>query len=230
MENQSGTHTCHKNLTMKERLQSSTWRELLAVEYALKSFAPLLQNTSIHLKTDNFSTSVITRKGSNKTSLQEFAENINKVCVENSTKFRISWIPRNNNAAAETISKLIDHHDWKTTVGFFQKISKIWRKLTIDRFANNENTKTEKFNSKYWCPGTSNVNAFTVSWSGENNYLVSSIYLIPQVIAHIKQSSSKGVLVLPYWPSAAYWPLIATSKTNFLPFVTDYRIFDNPSQ
>ena len=46
----------------------------------------------------------------------------------------------------------------------------------------------------------------------------------------IKRSSSKGVLVLPYWPSAAYWPLIATSKTNFLPFVTDYRIFDNPSQ
>ena len=99
MENQSGTHTCHKNLTMKERLQSSTWRELLAIEYVLKFFAPLLQNTSIHLKTDNFATSVITRKGSNKTSLQEFAENINKVCVENSTKFRISWIPRNNNAA-----------------------------------------------------------------------------------------------------------------------------------
>ena len=35
---------------------------------------------------------------------------------------------------------------------FFQKISKIWGKLRIDRFANNENTKTEKFNSKYWCP------------------------------------------------------------------------------
>ena len=38
------------------------------------------------------------------------------------------------------------------------------------------------------------------------------------------------MLVLPYWPSAAYWPLIATSKANFLPFVIDYRIFDNPSQ
>ena len=58
----------------------------------LKSFAPLLRNTSIHLKTDNFTTLVITRKGSNKTSLQEFAENINKMCVENSTKFEILWI------------------------------------------------------------------------------------------------------------------------------------------
>ena len=148
--------------------------------------APSLQNTSVHLKTDNFTTLVITRIGSNKTSLQKFAENINKICVENSIKFEISWIPCNNNASADAISKLIDSDDWQTMVKFFQKISETWGKLTIDRFANNENTKTEKFNSKYWCPSTFNVNAFTVSWSGENNYLVPPIYLIPRVILHIK--------------------------------------------
>ena len=87
---------------MKEHLESSTWRELLAIEEALKYFAPLLQNTSIHVKTDNFGTSVITRKGSNKTSLQEFAEN--------------GFL-----AAADAISKLIDYDDWQTTVKFFQK-------------------------------------------------------------------------------------------------------------
>ena len=109
-ENKSGTHTCHKNLTTKERLESSIWREISAIGYALKSFDPLLQNTSIHLKTDNFATLVITRKGSNKTSLQEFAEYINKICVENSMKFKISWIPcNNNNVAADAISKLIDY-------------------------------------------------------------------------------------------------------------------------
>ena len=59
------------------------------VKYTLKSFPPLLQNTSIHLKTDNSATSVITRKGRNKISLQEFVENIYKICVENSKKFKI---------------------------------------------------------------------------------------------------------------------------------------------
>ena len=113
---------------------------------------------------------------------------------------------------------LIDYDDWQTTVEFFQKISEIWGKFTTDRFANNENTKTEKFNSKYCCPGTSNVNAFTVSCSGESNCLVPPIYLIPRVIADIKRISSKCVLLLPYWQSAAYWPLIATSligSSNF---------------
>ena len=74
---------------------------------------------------------VITRKGSNKTSLQEFAENINKMCVEDSTKFEILWIRHNNNAT-DAISKLIDYDDWQTTVEFFQKISKKLGKLTID--------------------------------------------------------------------------------------------------
>ena len=27
-ENEPGTHTCHKNLITKQRLESSTWREL----------------------------------------------------------------------------------------------------------------------------------------------------------------------------------------------------------
>ena len=34
----------------------------------------------MHLKTDNSGTSLITRKERNKTSLQEFAENIYKTC------------------------------------------------------------------------------------------------------------------------------------------------------
>ena len=59
--------------------------------------------------------------------------------------------------------------------------------------------------------------------------LVPPIYLIIRGVAHIKRSSSKDVLVLPYRASAAYWPSVATSKTNLLPFVTDYRIFVNPS-
>ena len=92
-------------------------------------------------------------------------------------------------------------------------MSERWGKFTIARFANNGNTNTGNFNSKYCYPGTSDVNAFTVSWPGENNYLVPPIYLIPRVIAHIKRSSCKGVLVLPYQPSADYRPLIA--KTNF---------------
>ena len=105
-------------------MESLTWRELLALKYALKYFAPLLQSTSVHLKTDNPATSVITRKDTNKTSLQEFAENICKICVESWTKFEILWISHNNNAATDGISKLIDYKNWQTRSNFFRKYLK----------------------------------------------------------------------------------------------------------
>ena len=35
---ESKTHTCREYLTEKERSESSAWRELLAIQYALKSF------------------------------------------------------------------------------------------------------------------------------------------------------------------------------------------------
>ena len=229
-ENKSRVYTCHKNLTKQEILESSTWRELLAIDYALKSFAPLIKNSSIHMKTDNFATSLIAKKGSTKTKLQHFAESIYKTCIENSIKFKISWIARNKNIEADSISKSIDYDDWQTTFKFFHLLTNIWGKFTIDRFADNENAKTQKFNSKFWCPGTSNVNAFSISWSGEYNYLVPPVHLIPRVITHMKTSPCEGVLVVPFWPSAAYWPLLISSKSKFLPFVIDYRILKNPSE
>lgn len=229
-ENKSRTYTCHKNLTEEESLESSTWRELLAIDYALKSFSPLIKNSSVHMKTDNFATSLISKKGSTKLNLQKFAESIYNTCTKNSIKFQISWIARDKNIKADTISKLIDYDDWQTTPEFFRLLNDIWGTFTIDRFADNENRKTKRFNSKYWCPGTSNVDAFTTSWSGEYNYIVPPVYLIPKVITHMKASYCKGVLVVPFWPSAAFWPLLVASNSKFLPFVIDYRIFKDPSQ
>ena len=95
---------------------------------------------------DNFATLVITRQGSNKTCLQEFAENINKLCIANSTKFEILWIPQNNNAAVDVSFKLTDYDDWQTMVKFLKKISNKLGKFITNRFENNENEKTEKFN------------------------------------------------------------------------------------
>ena len=57
-----------------------------------------MQNTSIYLKTDNFAFLVITR------------------CAKNSIKIAILCIVRNNDAAADAISRLTDYGDLQTTV------------------------------------------------------------------------------------------------------------------
>ena len=97
---------------------------------------------------------------------------------QNSIKFEISWISCNNNAAADTIFKLIDYDEQQTTIEFFQKYLKYGENLQFTDLQT-MNTQKQKNSvlrtgtSDVWCPGTSDVNAFTfiVSWSPEINYL-----------------------------------------------------------
>ena len=43
----------------------------------------------------------------------------------------------------------------------FRLINNLYGPFIVDRFANNLNQKSKCFNSNYYCPGTSYVNAFT---------------------------------------------------------------------
>ena len=67
-------------------------------------------------------------------------------------------------------------------------------------------------NSRFWCPGTEAVDAFSVSWAGENNWLVPPIFLIAKVLNHMAALSGGVILVVPAWPSAPFWPLIFTDE------------------
>ena len=147
--------------------------------------------------TDNYGAVCIIRKGSNKSHLQNLSENIFNICTDNSILFNIKWIPRMFISFADMLSKQIDHDDWETTKGLFRFLDKKWGPFTIDRFADNHNTKTGRFYSKFLCPDTEGVNAFHFSWFGENNYLVPPVYLVPYVLKHMKYYRAKGTLVIP---------------------------------
>jgi len=220
---------CFKNLTTLETTFSSTWRELYAIKYALESFS-MIKNEHILWQTDNFAASLICKNGSSKPDLQLLAENIYDLCKKNSLVFDIDWIPRGKNQIADTLCKNIDYDDWKTTRFYFNELNNLWGPFTVDRFADNENTKVNKFNSKYWCPGTSNVNAFSIDWSEENNFLVPPVYLIPKVLQHMKCSKSTGTLVVPYWPSATFWPMIVDNNQKFQNFVEEFLLKDDMSK
>ena len=61
-----GFPVAHKNFDDLEMKQSSTWSELKSVSIALRSFAPILHNSSVKLYTDNKAVAFITDSESNK--------------------------------------------------------------------------------------------------------------------------------------------------------------------
>ena len=110
----------------------------------------------------------------------------------------VEWVPRRFIRTADALSKLPDHDDWETTFYFFNELSALWGPFDIDRFADQDNAKVGRFNSKFHCPGTEHVNAFTTSWGKLNNYIVPPVSSVPRVLRHMEASGSHGILIVPY--------------------------------
>ena len=198
-----------------------------AIRFAIESFKQFLAHQSLLWSTDNYAASLIIERGSSKPHLQKLSEEIYFIIKSLNIKFNIKWTPREYLSFADRLSKQIDYDDWETTGEFFNYISGIWGPFTIDRFADDTNNKTRRFNSKFCCPDTEGVDAFQYSWANENNFLVPPVYLVSRVLRHLEYFKAKGVLVVPYWTSATFYPLIINRNKMFQPFIKEALVFDN---
>lgn len=196
------------NWTAEEAMQSSTWRELETVNRVMKSKVSLIKNSNLNVISDSKNVAKIMQVGSKKPYLQIIASQIFETCIQNSTQVSNVWKPRNENKRADFLSRVTDMDDWSVYDDVFNSYEKLWGMHTVDRFATHYNKKCERFNSKYWCPGTEAVDAFSQVWVSENNWLVPPPSYIPRVINKMIAERATGTLVIPEWKSSSYWPLI----------------------
>ena len=167
-----------------EKQTSSTHRELLAVKYVLDSFGETLRNQSVQVNIDNSSACRILSVGSARPYLQNIAIDVFiNFCSKFNIKLIPQWIPREQNELADYYSRRKDTDNWSIDNDSFRLINNLCGPFTVDRFANNLNRKLNCFNSKYYCRGTSHVNAFTNDWSNDLNWLCPPISSIGSVNA-----------------------------------------------
>ena len=217
----------HKNFSTDEINESSTWRELDTVRFAMAAFKDRLSGRVVYWETDNKGVVSICRKGSPKTALQEMARQIYFSCRREDIKLDVFWVPREENAIADELSKYVDHDDWTTSFAFFRELDADWGPYTIDRFASNKNTKTQRYNSLFWNPECEAVDSFTQDWSDENNWLVPPVYLIARAIRHAKDCKAKGSIIVPLWESAPFWPLLFDGAGSYREFVRGAKVYYN---
>ncbi|KAK3108944.1 hypothetical protein FSP39_019460 [Pinctada imbricata] len=191
-----------------ESLESSTWRELVALSRVYNSLADSLEGQTIKWFTDSQNVARIMKVGSSKSTLQDIAMNVVSRCEEKSVSISTCWVPRAENKRADLLSRSCDSDDWKVTPLSFVTLDNLWGPHTVDRFATDYNTKCTRFNSRWWCPGTEQVDAFKCSWEGENNWLVPPPRFVCATVAKLKQEHAKGTLVVPRWTSAPFWPIL----------------------
>lgn len=207
-----------------ERIMSSTFRELLAVKYVLQSITSSIEHTSIRIYVDNFASSRILSVGSSKPHLQQLALEIFKIALSNDIRILPQWVPRELNCVADYYSKINDTDDFSIDDISFHTLNKKYGPYTFDRFADNLNTKVKAFNSKYHCPNTKGVDAFTEHWGNDNNWICPPVSLIGAVFRHMKICKAKGTIVVPVWESAYFWPLLYPGGYHLANFVRDFTV------
>ena len=89
----------------------------------------------------------------------------------------------------------------------FQKINALMH-FSIDLFASYKNAKCKRFYSNFWCQNTLGIDAFCHDWSGETAWICPPVRCITRVIQKIKKSTICGVLFVPEWQTADFWPQI----------------------
>lgn len=214
-----------------ECVQSSTFRELRALQHALSSFRKILSGKFVKVYTDNQNVVRICSTGSSKVDLQIIARAIFQFCVNNDIIMEVAWVPRDINLEADLYSKCYDSDDWAVSDVVFHFLDKKWGPHVFDRFADSQNSKLLQFNSRFWCPGTSGVDAFAFDWSQVNNWLVPPVHLIPRTLSHLLACKAKGTLIVPRWESSVFWPILINSlNCQFKSFVVDYLEYKRPKQ
>ena len=106
---QSNKNIYYRNLNEFERLESSTYRELLAITHAIIAFDNLLRGKNILWHTDNISAALIIWLGSNKDKLQSLANDIYSLCKNKNISLKVTWLAREYNSVVDSISKSIDY-------------------------------------------------------------------------------------------------------------------------
>jgi len=211
----------HEYFTLWEYIQSSTYRELLGVTRCLQSLIAQCKGKFVVLQTDAMNLLGIINRGSSKLPLNDLARELFWYCLEFKIRLIIEWVPREENAIADEISKWLIPDDSSISQGYFAMIDNRWGPHSCDMFSSNENNLCSKFYSLHWCRGTSGVNCFGFDWSIDNSWIHPPFRVIGKIWRKLRMHGSKATIIVPLWTSATWWHLVAPDSVHLSKFVVD---------
>ena len=214
------------NFSEGEAQMDSTWRELKGTFNVLCSFVKIIKGRKVRHRTDNQNVVRALTNGSKKQHLQAVTMDIFNLCIENNIDVFPEWVPRSENGSADWISKDLDKDDYMLNPNIFAAADILWGPHTVDRLSLFETRQVPRFCSRWLNPCMEVLDAFSVEWSGKNNWLFPPPYLLPKVLRHLQWSSADGTLVVPWWKTARWWPLLILPDNRFRSEVIDFLVVE----
>ena len=151
--------------------------------------------------------------GSPNAALQQLAVQLLDLQHAQGFSLVFEWVPRDLNVRADYLSHASEmrHHSYSLRPEWFAYLEGLWGPHTVDRFASADNRQplgapnAGRFCAQFFHPEAEWIDAFTLPWGGENNWLFPPVHTLAETIAHLRASDAEGTLILPWAPWAPWW-------------------------
>jgi hypothetical protein len=208
--------------TAEESSQSSTYRELLGVFRCLQAMIHLCEGKFVVFQVDAQNLLGVVNRGSPRLMLNELARDPFWFCLESRMTITVEWVPREENALADELSKLIVPDDWMLRRELYQQLEERWGPHLVDLFASGGNNQCERFYSLHWCRGSAGVNAFASHWGCGPVWINCPYRLLGRVWRKLRGDGTVATVLVPLWRSSTWWGLLAPDGVHFSEEVVDW--------
>jgi hypothetical protein len=152
--------------------------------------------------------------------LHVIAKEIWQWCEQRDIFIFASYISTKDNFVADKLSReKIENFDFMLDRINFDYIVSQLGSPQIDLFASNLTRQCDNFVSWKPSPGCAWVDAFTESWSNMKFYAFPPFALLSRVLQKIKLEKSEGIVVAPYWPTQAWYPIFNELAKSDIVFI-----------
>jgi hypothetical protein len=202
--------------TPAERLLHINVKEVKVLTRVVQAFGEMGAISKAYLQPTGDSTvaqAVIRRLSSRSAALNDAIRELWQVCL----RFDLIlvcplWLSTHDNVVPDWLSREdSDWNDWTLSDFVFRKLVQIWGLPDIDRFAEKDNAKCLKWNTKFYEPGSAGINALAQHNYGLYlNYCCPPVALLERLVPILVQQKGETILICPYWPAAGWWVTLAS--------------------
>lgn len=185
--------------------------ETLAAGLGLKAYCSNMRNTHVLIRLDNMTATAYLNNmgGIRSNSCNEIASQIWEWCKDRNIWLTAAHLPGTLNVEADRMSrKFNDNIEWMLDRAMFKSIVGRYGLPEVDLFATRLNAQLPKYISWMPDPNAWAVDAFTVDWGTLNFYAFPPFNIIPRCLQKIKVDNARGLLVVPNWPTQAWFPIL----------------------
>jgi ribonuclease HI len=187
-------------LSELDAIQSSTYREILAIKMAITHVANDSKAQTLKIRTDNQAAEkIINRRYSKSDKINRLSREIGTICDRNGIHLIAEWIPRSENKLADLLSRLATQIPEKMKEQIKMTLS-LYKKEVESFSFKNENSSPNKY----------------LVFKPDPNF-------IPAAIAMMKKYNLRSAIIHPNWQAQSWWPwlrsntqMISISKTETL--------------